>query len=303
VLCAAANTDVILEWGLVMARVTHARSDDLPILRDIFQNIQTFLRFPEIVQIPLIVDASAIIEDIRWLSCIASNTEARTNLLEAIESQTILAYAPTYIDEELAKNIPIVAAEEGVSVELLETQWGRFRQSLRLIDCGGPDERFLDQKDAPYVKLQREIDAPVSSRDPHFNQMGVPLISVKIIRAAKDYSREAAVEYSIKIAGVGSLMVSTAIVRGAWELLRSLGVEVRRLPSWLWLVVLGAVCAAVTSERVQEWLTQKAKLWGPDVRHAMMTLIEELAPLIEQHYESQRRANELRSVLVEKVDV
>lgn len=286
-----------------MANFTHPKSDELAGLREIFQNTQLFSWIADIMQIRLIVDASAIVEDVRWLSCVAENPSARTNLLEAIQAGTILAYAPTFIDKELAKNLRILSEEESVSVETLQAQWERYRPYLRFVECGGPDGTFLDPKDAPYVKLQRELEAPVSTRDPHFERMEVPVIDIEVIAAARDYSREAAIEYTIKIAGVGSLFISAAMIRGVWELLRSLGIQARRVPGWVWLVGIGAVCAALSSESVQSWLVDRVREWRPDARKAMVKLVEELTPLFEQHYESQRRANELRSVLVDGIDV
>lgn len=286
-----------------MAKGTYAKSDDLPRLREVFLNNPWFLWAVNIVQIPLIVDASAIIEDIRWLSCVAENPKARTNLLEAIQAKTVVAYAPTFLDEELEKNIRLIAEEEDVSVETLQVHWERYRRHLHFVDCGGPDDTYLDPKDAPYVKLQRKLDAPVSTRDSHFAQMGVPIISVERIAAARDYSREAAVEYTIKIAGIGSLIISAAMMRGAWELLRSLGIQIQRLPGWISLVVICIACAALLSERTRTWLLEKVKLWGPGTREAIIGFADELRPLFEQHYESQRRANESRNVLVDRVDV
>lgn len=286
-----------------MPDVTYPRSDDLPTLREVFGNSQMFAWIADIVQIRLIVDASAVIEDVRWLACVAENPSARTNLLEAIQAETIVAYAPTFIEQELEKNFRIISEEEGVAIETLHEQWRWYRPNIRLVDCGGPDQEFLDPKDAPYVKLQRELAAPVSTRDRHFSEMGVPVADIKVIAAARDYSREAALEYTIKIGGIGTVFISAAMIRAVWEFVRSLGIHARRIPAWVWMTAIAAVCAALSSERVQSWLVDKGRTWGPNARQALAKVIEEVAPLFEQHFESQRRANELRDILVGGDDV
>lgn len=286
-----------------MVEVTESRSNDLPGLRKIFGNSQMFRWIADIVQIRLILDASAVIEDVRWLASVAKNPGARTNLLEAIQAETIMAYAPTFIEEELEKNISIISDEEDISIEKLNEQWERYRPNIELVDCGGPDHEFLDPKDAPYVKLQRKLDAPVSTRDLHFSRMGVPVIDIKVIAAARDYSREAALEYTIKIAGIGSLFVSAGMLRAVWEFGRSLGIYAQRIPAWVWMTGIAVVCAALSSERVQSWLVDKGRTWGPNARHALVNLVEEIGPIFQQHIESQRRANELRRILLSGVNV
>ncbi|WP_143512648.1 hypothetical protein [Vreelandella utahensis] len=285
-----------------MAKGMQARSDELPSLRSILSNQYSAFGIAEILQVPLIVDASAIVSDIRWLAR-ADNPDARTNLLEAIDAETILAYAPTFLEQEVEAKIQDLHEREGIGVKALEEQWERFRSKLNLVECGGPDETYHDPKDAPYVKLHEKIEAPISGRDVHFEKMGVPLVHVSVIATAKKYSREAAVEYSIKVAGIGSIVITAAMIDRVWQLVRHLGVQAQRLPSWVWLLAIGVACAALTSERVQNWLMEQGKVLGPSVGEAAVRLIDKMEPLFREHFEYQQRANNLRNALMRGMEL
>lgn len=121
------------------------RSDELTGFgfRAMFSEGGLFGQFGHLVQIKLILDANSVLADLRWLVCKAKNSLARTSLLESIDSETIIPFAPTYLNIEVQKNIPLIAREEGVEPSLLFEKWELFRPKITFVDVGGPVEGAL----------------------------------------------------------------------------------------------------------------------------------------------------------------
>ena len=201
--------------------------------------------------------ANAVLADLRWLVCKAKNPLARTNLIEAIDAETIIAYAPTFLEIEIKKNIPIIASEENVDETLFVEQWEVFREKINFIESGGPVDGAIDPKDMPYVNLHNATGYPVLSEDSHISRMGAKAVSIQVTASALDYSRNAVVEYKIKIGALRTFIITGSMIQAASELIRSLGKALSRIPPWAWLLVVAGFAFILSIECIRFWLKEK----------------------------------------------
>ena len=278
-----------------------ARSDELVGLREMFSTDGIFAQLGHLVQIELVLDANAVLADIRWLVCKAKCPSARTNLLESIDAETIVAYAPTYIEIEIAKNIPKIA-EEGIDASLLLAQWEVFKSKIRFVECGGPENGAIDPKDVPYVKLHNITGFPVLSEDPHISKMGAKAISIQVTALAQTYSREAVVEYTIKVGALTTFMITGAMVKAASDLIRSLGQSLRRIPPWAWLLIITGFAFALSVDGVRRWLEEKLSTLPEASKTFGYCLIQTLKPVVLEHQRSQTQANAAKASLLRELE-
>ncbi len=278
------------------------RSDELVELREMFSTDGIFAHFGHLVQIELVLDANAVLADIRWFVCKAKCPSARTNLLESIDAETIVAYAPTYIEIEIAKNIPKIAEEEGVEASLLFAQWEVFKSKLQFVECGGPENGAIDPKDVPYVKLHNVTGFPVLSEDPHISKMGAKVIGIQVTALAQNYSREAVIEYKIKVGALTTFTITGAMVKAASDLIRSLGKSLRRIPPWAWLLIIAGFVFALSVDSVRTLLKEKLSTLPEASKKFGHCLIQTLEPVLLEYQKSQAQANAAKAALLGEVE-
>ena len=115
------------------------RSDDLAQLREVFALLPLLAQHvgaPE--QTRLVIDANAVIADIRWLVKKRKTPGARTALQEAIASKTVVAFAPSYLDDEIRLNLVELSANEGVPLEPMLAAWREYRVNIRFYEAKRP---------------------------------------------------------------------------------------------------------------------------------------------------------------------
>jgi hypothetical protein len=267
------------------------KSDELAELRIIFSKEGLFGKFGELFQIDLILDANVVLADIRWLACKAINRTARTSLIEAIDAKTVVAHAPTFLHIEIEKNIPIIAKEENVDEALLQSAWNNYKKKINFIECGGPVEGEIDPKDFPYVKAHVQTGFPVLSQDDHIKRMGAKAIRITISTFARNYSRDAVVEYKIKAGVLGIFVVSDPMIKAASKFIRSLGTHLKRVPAWVWLLVISGFAFALSFEAVRALLFEKLKEYSAKTLELGEKLFEVIRPVALEHKHRQERAN------------
>ena len=280
------------------------KSDELFNLRDLFSESGVFSQFGSLFQVNIILDANAILSDIRWVVFKAKQENARTSLLEAIDAGTILAFAPTYIEVEVSQHIHTISEQTGVPVEKLQDEWLRYREKITFIDSGGPENHDIDPKDVPYLKLHHSTGYPIlGTNDPHLSKMGATVITVEVTTLAKKYSRDAVVEYKIKAGGLAVFTVSAAMIQAAISFLKEICKPLKSVPSWAWLMVICLVVFALSFSPVREFVKEKILSLSGGSKNFALNLIETLEPLVKEHNASKKRANEVKSLLADKVNV
>jgi hypothetical protein len=125
---------------------------DVPFLRPLLEDL---------IQIVIVLDASAVQGELRWRLGSRTNPTARTGLHEAIDSGVVIAVAPIFLRQEIEKYLPRIASEEGVCAEAANAEWERVQRIIRFYAPTGDGTEFalIDAKDSPYALTARELDA------------------------------------------------------------------------------------------------------------------------------------------------
>jgi hypothetical protein len=137
-------------------------------------------RFPSDFQKRLVIDANAVIKDLRWLVKKRLQPGARTDLQEALASGIIVGYAPPIIRTSVLKYLPAIAEELGVPLGQLESEWHAYEPLLHYVepepvDPGvfGTADLSRDPDDIPYLQLAIQLGADgVLTRDKDIVAMG-----------------------------------------------------------------------------------------------------------------------------------
>jgi hypothetical protein len=226
-------------------------------LRDEFPAFRQLLK--DIIQIVVVLDASAVQGELRWRLGSRINPTARTGLHEAIDSGAVIAVAPIFLRQEIEKYLPLVASDTGVSVETANAEWRRFQLLIRFYAPIGDGTEFalVDPKDSPYALTAKELDADfVRTTDAHFVRMGVTVIGSDLDLVLRDYARATSVLVSVKL---GSTFALTFSIVAFVETIRGIAEMIRRLPPAARLILGTLVAAILLHPTSREWLTRWVK--------------------------------------------
>ena len=229
-------------------------------LRDEFPPFRQLLE--DIIQIVIVMDASAVQGELRWRLGSRTNPTARTGLHEAIDSGAVIAVAPIFLRQEIEKYLPLIASETGVSLEAANAEWERVQRFIRFYAPTGDDAEFalVDPKDSPYALTARQLDADfVRTTDPHFARMGVTVIGPDLDMVLRDYARATSVLVTVKL---GSGLALTFGIQVFVEMIQGITEMIRKLPPAVKLILGTAVAIALlhptSREKLVQWLK---KIW------------------------------------------
>jgi hypothetical protein len=168
--------------------------------------------FPELTQVPLVLDASVVLGDLRWIVRHCAQSDVRSAFEEAAAAGTLVAYAPPWLREEIERKLPIVAARDEISLEALREAWTRYQTAIWFYQPSVTDPGdAVDPKDAPYRQLAEELGAlPVCTKDHHLRAMGATTMGARELVLLRDFSRAASTGLALKIGGRVALMVAGA---------------------------------------------------------------------------------------------
>lgn len=264
--------------------VRKIRSEELPRLAETLKKMVPYLDH-EMFQVNLILDANIVMRELLWLARKRINAAAKTDLMEVLDCTVVRAFAPSFLIREIKTNIPEVAAEFGISAANLELLWRSYRKRISFVAVGGPARRgkWVDPKDAPYVRLQRKLQYPIVSLDPHLSAMGARVIHVQIFGPLRAYSRAAAIEYQLKVSGAVSAMLAAAIGEAL------LSTITRLPPILLWGALIAAVAALAHPVSRRKILDVAAAVLEGSAL-AGGAFLKAIDPLIQAHLDAQRRA-------------
>jgi predicted nucleic acid-binding protein len=222
-------------------------SDRLTELRRIVELWKDMGFLAHIFQMRLVVDANVILSDVRWLATKRRSPAARTALLEVLECGTLQVYVPRQLYEEVGRHIDRFSAEEDIDRSRMLEGWAAYQKHLNVLD---PDEERIrpyragvDPDDAVFLALADTIGAKgILSNDRHISQMGGKRISIDCVFSLRDYSRAAAIEWNIKVAGVTLGVLGFHAISEMFSGIRNLGHAIARAPDWVKVsVVIGAL--------------------------------------------------------------
>lgn len=118
--------------------VQSIRSNDLPRLTAVLQQIAVLRGQVNTFQIDLILDANIVIRELLWLARKRINPTARTELMEVMDCEVVRAHAPFFLVREINVNLPLVAEEFGIEEKILRDLWKQYRSRIHLVAVGGP---------------------------------------------------------------------------------------------------------------------------------------------------------------------
>lgn len=213
----------------------------------------------DIIQIVVVLDASAVQSELRWRLGSRTNPAARTGLHEAIDSGAVIAVAPAFLKQEIEKYLSRIAGETGVTIEVARGEWEQVKCMVRFYAPSGDSSEFasVDPKDSPYALTVRELGADcVRTNDAHFAQMGVTAFGPDVDRILRDYARSTSVLVTVKL-GTGFALVLGWQALGA--MIGAVAGMIRRLPPAIQLALGVALTIAVLHPRSREWLIESSK--------------------------------------------
>ncbi len=226
------------------------RSSKLKELRTSIGTLRQ-LNYPmvAIAKISLVIDTNIVLGELRWLSSKRRTDEAKTGLMEVIEAETVTLYAPPIFFAEVEEKIPLMATTQGLDAEVMRQHWDVYKTKITLAI---PDEDLVrslksgvDPDDAEFVALQQTIGADgVLSKDAHIAAMGGNKVSLDCIFYLRDYSRTAAVELNIKVAGANFTLAGLTAIRACVAGIQALSRSITAAPDWMKFALL--LCALLT---------------------------------------------------------
>src|SRR5260370_41235054 len=93
-------------------------SDALRALLDLRDEFPLFRQLlDDVIQIVMVMDASAIQGELRWRLRRRTKPAARTGLHEAIEAGVVIAYAPIFLKQEIENYLPLIYIDTGMSIK------------------------------------------------------------------------------------------------------------------------------------------------------------------------------------------
>jgi predicted nucleic acid-binding protein len=208
--------------------------------------------------IKLVIDANVIISDIRWLVKKRRKPGARTSLQEVVASQTVVAFAPLFLETEVRKELAAVASEENISLDAMLAEWMVYRQHIRFFETPSPSPSdamssdIADPKDAPYVETYIALGAAaIITADTDFKRMRARTVQVELTTTMRSYSRSASIEFSIKFLGLFATTLSGALVLQLVMTLRWLVRAFIRMPRPVQALVIAALLAALPDRQTR----------------------------------------------------
>jgi predicted nucleic acid-binding protein len=238
------------------------RSDALKQLRSFYDVGAPLAPLTSVFQLNLIVDANVVLAELRWAVSKRKSETARSELLEVLEVETVIAYAPTFLKTEVELHISqTLVGEQGLDAAALIAHWNRIHPLIEFVEVGGPvyEAGHLDPKDVPYLRLQERIAAHILSRDKHISKMGGTVAPMSILGSLRQYSRASAVQLSLEVGGatIGavSLTALAEIARTTFSATRAVG---SKLPREAWMFALALVCLLLALPSSRKTIVQAA---------------------------------------------
>lgn len=272
------------------------RSDVLNDLRPLFETVPILKMFEGIAQLSLIIDANILMGDLLWMTKKRETPGARTELFELLQAGTVRAFAPTFLAEEMAINLPREAKRKKVSLETLNGVWIEYKELISFVDVGGPDEDYHDPKDAPYIKLQRQVGALIYSRDQDIPKMKGSVVSAVVIASLRIYSRQVVVEYSIKAGGTGCLYISFELLKLMTKFVRALFGGAKRMPKKIWLIAMAILLGVLIYPPSRKYLVNSINSLGERVKSIGSEMLEQFIHLANEHEAAKAQASSALTV-------
>lgn len=287
-------------WSSIMPIELPIHPDSLRLIRSLCEGEDSpfYPLFQNLFQMPIILDTNVIISDLLWLAKKRKNPDVMPKLLNILVCGTLKAYAPAFLLEELDKNLPRLSEEHGIPLEIFNKHWDEYRPYIELVEVEEATEEEIaqaqDPKDLPYIKVQRKIGAKIYTEDTDISAMSGEVTNKAIIICLNEYSQYATVEYSIKIIGVSSVLITQGMIIGVAEIVKILSKQGQKLPSWALSIVALMIILAVAHPKSRTVLLSWIKKFPTErFLESFVSLMEVSVMLMDKHYQAQEKATKI----------
>ncbi len=281
------------------------KSDSLSQLRPFFESLDDLEVLGTIHQFPIIVDSCVVLSDLIWLTKHRKKNGARTSLLECVHAGTLILYAPYELEKEVSSKFQRISVDEDISLQALENAWLDYKKWIHLIEVDSPTESEIeaaqDPKDLPFKLLQEKTSYPIYTNDTDINAMGGKVIQREAIDQSRDYSRSAAVEFSLKVMGLFSVLSVFALIKFLLVGIRSSINLIRQAPVWLQLGGLLILIIFLTNKNSNQQIRVTSKKGASRIKKFSFQFLEFIDPLIDKFNESQQKANTSLDLIKQKI--
>ncbi len=249
-----------------------APSDKLPELKAIASNMAVLKNEKENFKTyRLIIDANAVLAELRWQAMKRKDKNARSALSEAVDSGSIELYAPSWLKKEVCKHLKTLSDRYHIELKELRQLWLAFQEKIRFCAVKKRLENKYrregdDVKDAPYIALAEQMGGiKILSADTDIRRMGGKALDpVVLTPKLRDSARSMAVWLHCKNQANLLAFLSAATIIGAITIAVKL---VKRIPPWLQMLSLIAsvfaiwICYKNTSAENKKSDKKRNKWW------------------------------------------
>jgi predicted nucleic acid-binding protein len=276
------------------------RSDALADLSEFRQHNPLLKQvIEEPLQIRLVLDANIVQRELRWRLRSRRNNEARSALHEAIDSGTVLPFAPTALAREIDEHILEIADYAGVAEDRARQEWAKFYTLIHFYEpeTTATPGQYVDPDDAPYRQVCIELGAhAVYTRDPHFKSMDVPMIMLDLDQVFRKYARANSVKLAVSIGSTFTLIISVGVLK---ELFALSVKGVRRIPPPLQIAFCVAIAGVLIHPRSRTRIIEACRsLWtrlnNPKFRSILSSLVIQL---VEAHKATSKASTDIEAAL------
>lgn len=258
----------------------------------------------DLVEIQIVVDAEKIQRELRWRLRRRRSLNARSAFHEVIESGFYVPLVPRHLHSEIEEHLSEIAAQTGATVAQAQAEWENVQKLLNVYEPrvrASASQNPIDPDDVPYKYVSEDLGIPVYSSDRHLKRMNVPVITICLDIAARDYVRSA----SITLAGLAGTATTVTVAVGGlvafWNLTKALFERVLQLPKPVQALLVGALATALIHPKSRatllSWVRagyQGAAKLKPEALNMLARGVQELGTAMRT---LQKRGQEIRSAL------
>jgi predicted nucleic acid-binding protein len=276
-------------------QIENIKSDYILFIRKILDGLNISEEvIAQIAQFNVILDANIIIRDILWLHN-KKNPSAKTMLQELFISQTIVAQAPSFLKDEIKKHLPGLAKKKNLNLVSMMQIWEEYEKYINFYEVQIEEhelEDVRDPKDLPYIKLQIATGSKIYSKDKDIPAMGGSTVTTDVIMKLRDYSRKAAIEYTLKIGGIYTAHISEILIKSVWKLLQEIYSGFKNLPKWLRWLLIAMTIFFLINKNSRDTILSIIDVLFSKTNSTVETILKELKPMFIAHEEAQKQALE-----------
>jgi len=259
-----------------------------------------------IFQLRLVIDTNAVISDLLWMA--KRNNDANyPAIIEVIRAGTLITYAPEHLKQEIEEHWPKIAEKNNIEKNKTTELWLEYQEYLEFVEVDEVElkgyEDSVDPDDAPFVVLSKMLNVHgVISDDPHIDQLGGRRINMDIRLSLRDYSRTAAVVYSLRLGGVALTIASTGLlivmVKGALKLMQLIGSLPDKFKLLLFIVLVLLVVTPSIRNKLLEYMTSAKLFLGEHLGELLPAIEELMLEAVEEGKNADMKLEEVKSYLV-----